>query len=47
MKIKTIFKINIALIFSLRLPLFISLFSPEFKMMLLGDVFEIIPLMML
>ena len=39
MKIKTIFKINIALIFLQGLPLFISLFSPEFKMMLLGDVF--------
>ena len=31
MKIKTIFKINIALIFLQGLPLFISLFSPEFK----------------
>ena len=39
MKIKTIFKINIALIFLQGLPLFISLFSPEFKMMLLSDVF--------
>ncbi len=39
MKIKTIFKINIALIFLQGLPLFISLFSSEFKMMLLGDVF--------
>ena len=39
MKIKTIFKINIALILLQGLPLFISLFSPEFKMMLLGDVF--------
>ena len=39
MKIKTIFKINIALIFLQALPLFISWFSPEFKMMLLGDFF--------
>ena len=39
MKIKTIFKINIALIFLQGLPLFISLFSPEFKMMLVGDIF--------
>ena len=39
MKIKTIFKINIALIFLQGLPLFISWFSPEFKMMLLSDVF--------
>tara|TARA_A200000113_G_scaffold62843_1_gene54013 strand:- start:1125 stop:1529 length:405 start_codon:yes stop_codon:yes gene_type:complete len=39
MKIKTIFKINIALIFLQGLPLFISWFSPEFKMMLLGDFF--------
>ena len=37
MKIKTIFKINIALIFLQGLPLFGFLFSPEFKMMLLGD----------
>ena len=37
MKIKTIFKINIALILLQGLPLFISWFSPEFKMMLLGD----------
>ena len=39
MKIKTIFKINIVLIFLQALPLFISWFSPEFKMMLLGDFF--------
>lgn len=39
MKIKTIFKINIALVFLQGLPLFISWFSPEFKMMLLSDVF--------
>ena len=39
MKIKTIFKINIALIFLQGLPLFISWFSPEFKAMLLGDFF--------
>ena len=39
MKIKTIFKINIALIFLQGLPLFISWFSPEFKTMLLGDAF--------
>ena len=39
MKIKTIFKINIALVFLHGLPLFISWFSPEFKMMLLSDVF--------
>ena len=39
MKIKTIFKINIALIFLQGLPLFISWFSPECKMMLLGDFF--------
>lgn len=39
MKIKTIFRINIALIFLQGLPLFISLFSPEFKMMLVGDAF--------
>lgn len=39
MKIKTIFKINIAIIFLQGLPLFISWFSPEFKAMLLGDFF--------
>ena len=39
MKIKTIFKINIALIFLQGLPLFISWFSPAFKAMLLGDFF--------
>jgi len=39
MKIKTIFKINTFLIFLQGLPLFISWFSPEFKLMLLSDVF--------
>jgi hypothetical protein len=39
MKIKTIFKINIALLFLQALPLYISLFSPEFKMMLTSDAF--------
>ena len=39
MKIKTIFKINILLIFLQGLPLFISWFSPEFKSMLLVDAF--------
>ena len=39
MKIKTIFKINIALIFLQGLPLFITWFSNEFKMILLADVF--------
>ena len=39
MKIKTIFKINIVLIFLQALPLYISLFSPEFKMMLTTDAF--------
>ena len=39
MKIKTIFKINILLIFLQGLPLFISWFSPEFKSMLLIDAF--------
>lgn len=39
MNIKTIFKINIGLIFLQGLPLFISWFSTEFKSMLLGDVF--------
>ena len=39
MKIKTIFKINIALSFLQALPLYISLFSPEFKMMLTSDAF--------
>ena len=39
MNIKTIFKINIGLIFLQGLPLFISCFSSEFKSMLLGDVF--------
>ena len=39
MKIKTIFKINIVLIFLQALPLYISLFSSEFKMMLTSDAF--------
>jgi hypothetical protein len=39
MKIKTIFKINIVLIFLQALPLYISLFSPEFQMMLTADFF--------
>jgi hypothetical protein len=39
MNIKTIFKINIALLFFQALPLYISLFSPEFKMMLTADAF--------
>jgi len=39
MKIKTIFKINIALIFLQALPLYISLFSIDFKMTLMGDFF--------
>jgi predicted membrane channel-forming protein YqfA (hemolysin III family) len=39
MNIKTIFKINIVLIFLQALPLYISLFSPEFKMMLTADFF--------
>ena len=39
MNIKTIFKINIVLIFLQGLPLIISWFSPEFKSMLLVDVF--------
>jgi hypothetical protein len=39
MNIKTIFKINIVLIFLQALPLYISLFSPEFQMMLTADFF--------
>jgi len=39
MKIKTIFKINIALLFLQAIPLYISLFSPEFKMMLTSEAF--------
>ena len=39
MKIKTIFKINIVLIFLQALPLYISLFSVDFKMKLMGDFF--------
>ncbi len=37
MKIKTIFKINIVIIFLQALPLYISLFSIDFKMNLMGD----------
>ncbi|MGB2305941.1 MAG: hypothetical protein ACPH57_01010 [Flavobacteriaceae bacterium] len=40
MKIKTIFKINMVILFLQVLPLLISLFSPEFKMMLMSDAFE-------
>ena len=39
MKIKTIFKINIVLILLQALPLYISLFSIDFKMTLMGDFF--------
>lgn len=39
MKIKTIFKINIVLIFLQALPLYISLFSSEFKSILITDAF--------
>ena len=39
MKIKTIFRICAALIFIQGIPLFLSLFSPEFKMMLIADAF--------
>jgi hypothetical protein len=39
MNIKTIFKINIALIFLQAIPLFISLFSSEFKLNLMSDFF--------
>tara|TARA_B100001093_G_C26283208_1_gene782008 strand:+ start:193 stop:597 length:405 start_codon:yes stop_codon:yes gene_type:complete len=39
MNIKTIFKINIFLIFFQALPLYISLFSSEFQMMLTSDFF--------
>ena len=39
MKIKTIFKINMAIITLQVLPLVISLFSPEFKIMLMTDAF--------
>ncbi len=39
MKIKTIFKINIVLIFLQALPLYISLLSIDFKMKLMGDFF--------
>ena len=41
MNIKTIFKINIGLIFLQVLPLLISLFSPEFKTTLMSDAFGI------
>ena len=40
MNIKTIFKINMVVIFFQVLPLIISLFSPEFKMMLISDAFD-------
>lgn len=40
MKIKTIFKINMVILFLQVLPLLISLFSTEFKMMLMSDAFE-------
>ena len=39
MKIKTIFRICAALIFIQGIPLFLSLFSPEFKLMLIADAF--------
>jgi hypothetical protein len=39
MNIKTIFKICAALIFIQGIPLFLSLFSPEFKMVLIADAF--------
>lgn len=39
MKIKIIFRICAALIFIQGIPLFLSLFSPEFKMMLIADAF--------
>tara|TARA_B110000483_G_C17842643_1_gene407189 strand:+ start:126 stop:530 length:405 start_codon:yes stop_codon:yes gene_type:complete len=41
MNIKTIFKINMGLIFLQVLPLLISLFSPEFKTTLMSDAFGI------
>ena len=40
MNIKTIFKINMVVISFQVLPLIISLFSPEFKMMLISDAFD-------
>ena len=40
MKIKTIFKINMVIIALQVLPLIISLFSPEFKIMLMTDAFR-------
>ena len=39
MKIKTIFRICAALIFIQGIPLFLSLFSSEFKLMLIADAF--------
>ncbi len=39
MNIKTIFKINMGIIILQALPLIISLFSQEFKMMLMADFF--------
>ena len=43
MKIKTIFKINMVIIALQVLPLIISLFSPEFKIMLMTDAFGEVP----
>ena len=40
MNIKTIFKINMVVMSFQVLPLIISLFSPEFKMMLISDAFD-------
>ena len=39
MKIKTIFWLCASLIFIQGIPLFLSLFSAEFKMMLIADAF--------
>lgn len=39
MNIKTIFRICAALIFIQAIPLYLSLFSPEFKMTLISDAF--------
>jgi len=43
MKIKTIFWLCATLIFIQGLPLFLSLFLPEFKMMLITDAFGVDP----
>ena len=43
MKIKNIFFICAALLFIQALPLFLSIFSPEFKMMLISDAFAANP----